>query len=67
MVYCMDEGLANVSSCPQVLVRLIGADEHLYTNYVESMQWLEETDVLEMVVDKFSSSVIFIFVVTILI
>ncbi|KAK1369045.1 Serine/threonine-protein phosphatase 6 regulatory subunit 2 [Heracleum sosnowskyi] len=48
--------LIGITSIMEVLVRLIGADEHLYTNYVESMQWLEETDVLEMVVDKFSSS-----------
>uniref|UniRef100_A0A803MRX7 SIT4 phosphatase-associated family protein n=1 Tax=Chenopodium quinoa TaxID=63459 RepID=A0A803MRX7_CHEQI len=40
----------------QVLVRLIGADEHIYANYAEAMRWLEDTDVLEMIVDKFSSS-----------
>ena len=41
----------------QVLIRLLGADEHLYSSYTESMKWIEETDVLEMIVDKFSSSV----------
>ena len=41
----------------QFLIRLIGADEHLYTSYADSMQWLEDTDVLEMIVDKFSSTV----------
>lgn len=41
----------------QVLIRLIGADEHMYANHTESMQWIEETDVLEMIVDKFNSSV----------
>ncbi|KAI3784949.1 hypothetical protein L1987_44057 [Smallanthus sonchifolius] len=35
----------------QVLIRLIGGDEHLYTSYVDSMQWLEDTDALEMIVD----------------
>eukprot|EP00262_Sarcandra_glabra_P007051 TRINITY_DN1961_c0_g2_i1.p1 TRINITY_DN1961_c0_g2~~TRINITY_DN1961_c0_g2_i1.p1 ORF type:complete len:707 (+),score=143.52 TRINITY_DN1961_c0_g2_i1:46-2121(+) len=40
----------------EVLIRLIGADEHMYTNYMDAMQWLEHTDVLEMIVDKFSSS-----------
>ncbi|KAK3027534.1 hypothetical protein RJ639_041725 [Escallonia herrerae] len=45
-----------ITSVMEVLIRLIGADEHLYTNYTESMQWLEDTDVLEMIVDKFSSS-----------
>lgn len=29
----------------------------MYTNYMEAMQWIEDTDVLEMIVDKFSSSV----------
>ena len=46
-----------VSSVKQVLIRLIGADEHMYVNHVDSMQWIEDTDVLEMIVDKFSSSV----------
>lgn len=45
------------SSTNQVLIRLIGADEHMYANHVDAMQWIEETDVLEMIVDKFSSSV----------
>lgn len=41
----------------QVLIRLIGADEHMYTNYMDSMKWLEDMNLLEMIVDKFSSSV----------
>jgi hypothetical protein len=41
----------------QVLIRLIGADENIYSNYGDTMQWLENTDVLEMIADKFSSSV----------
>lgn len=41
----------------QVLIRVIGADEHMYTNYTDAMQWLEDTNLLEMIVDKFSSSV----------
>lgn len=41
----------------QVLIRLIGADEHLYTTYTDSLKWLDDTDVLEMIVDKFSASV----------
>lgn len=44
----------------QVLIRLIGADEHIYANSVDSMQWLEDMDVPEMIVDKFSSSVSYI-------
>ncbi|KAK4858192.1 hypothetical protein QYF36_012552 [Acer negundo] len=48
--------LIGITSIMEVLIRLIGADEHMYTNYIESMQWIEETNVLEMIVDKFSSS-----------
>jgi len=35
---------------------LIGADEHLYSSYTEAMQWIHDTNVLELIVDKFSSS-----------
>ncbi|KAM3361708.1 serine/threonine-protein phosphatase 6 regulatory subunit 3 [Capsicum galapagoense] len=48
--------LIGITSIMEVLIRLIGTDEHLYSNFSDSMQWLEETDVLEMIVDKFSSS-----------
>lgn len=48
----------------QVLIRLIGADEHLYTTYTDSLKWLDDTDVLEMIVDKFSASVSCIIVPT---
>ncbi|KAK4399415.1 Serine/threonine-protein phosphatase 6 regulatory subunit [Sesamum angolense] len=48
--------LIGITSIMEVLIRLIGADEHIYANYVDSMQWLEDMNVLEMIVDKFSSS-----------
>ncbi|XP_038881900.1 serine/threonine-protein phosphatase 6 regulatory subunit 2 isoform X2 [Benincasa hispida] len=48
--------LIGITSIMEVLIRLLGADEHLYSSYAESMKWIEETDVLEMIVDKFSSS-----------
>ncbi|XP_059666154.1 uncharacterized protein LOC132311971 isoform X2 [Cornus florida] len=48
--------LIGITSIMEVLIRLIGADEHMYSNFTDSMQWLEDTDVLEMIVDKFSSS-----------
>ncbi|KAK6150137.1 hypothetical protein DH2020_017662 [Rehmannia glutinosa] len=48
--------LIGVTSIMEVLIRLIGADEHIYANYADSMQWLEDMNVLEMIVDKFSSS-----------
>lgn len=48
--------LIGITSIMEVLIRLIGAEEHIYENYAEAMRWLEDTDVLEMIVDKFSSS-----------
>ncbi|XP_074558374.1 uncharacterized protein LOC141814331 isoform X2 [Curcuma longa] len=48
--------LIGITSIMEIIIRLIGADEHLHHNYEETMQWLEDIDVLEMIVDKFSSS-----------
>ena len=50
---------SNVRGCPpmQVLVRLVGADDHIYAFHVESLQWLADTDLLEMLVDKLSPPV----------
>ncbi|KAF6166092.1 hypothetical protein GIB67_023802 [Kingdonia uniflora] len=48
--------LIGITSIMEVLIRLIGAEEHMYSNYLDAMQWLEETDVLEMILDKFGSS-----------
>ncbi|XP_042489476.1 serine/threonine-protein phosphatase 6 regulatory subunit 3 [Macadamia integrifolia] len=48
--------LIGITSIMEVLIRLIGVDEQMYSNYMDAMQWLEDTNVLEMIVDKFSSS-----------
>ncbi|KAI4303671.1 hypothetical protein MLD38_039271 [Melastoma candidum] len=48
--------LIGITSVMEVLIRLIGADEHVYTNHTDAMHWIEDTDVLEMIVDKLSSS-----------
>ncbi|CAM0881525.1 unnamed protein product [Alopecurus aequalis] len=48
--------LIGITSIMEVLIRLIGADETIYSNYADTMQWLENTDVLGMIADKFSSS-----------
>jgi len=45
----------------QVLVRLVGADDHVYPNFIDVMQWLAESNLLEMIVDKLSPSVSGIF------
>ncbi|CAL1405929.1 unnamed protein product [Linum trigynum] len=48
--------LIGITSIMEVLIRLIGADEHLYSSYADAMQWIQDTSVLELIVDKFSSS-----------
>ncbi|CAA2980826.1 serine threonine- phosphatase 6 regulatory subunit 3 [Olea europaea subsp. europaea] len=48
--------LLRITSIMEVLIRLIGTDEHIPGNSVDSMQWLEDMNVLEMILDKFSSS-----------
>ncbi|AQK96293.1 SIT4 phosphatase-associated family protein [Zea mays] len=49
--------LIGITSIMEVLIRLIGADETIYSNYGDTLQWLENTNVLEMIADKFNSSV----------
>jgi hypothetical protein len=49
------------SSALQVLVRLVGADEHIYAFHADALQWLADTDLLEMLVDKLSPPVCFFF------
>lgn len=41
----------------QVLVRLVGADDHVYPNFIDVMQWLAESNLLEMIVDKLNPTV----------
>ncbi|THU44059.1 hypothetical protein C4D60_Mb02t03370 [Musa balbisiana] len=48
--------LIGITSIMEVLIRLIGADENMQFSYMDTMQCVEDTDVLEMIVDKFSSS-----------
>ncbi|KAG8043529.1 hypothetical protein GUJ93_ZPchr0458g22329 [Zizania palustris] len=48
--------LIGITSIMEVLIRLIGADETMYSSYVDSMQWLDDIQVLEMIADKFSLS-----------
>jgi serine/threonine-protein phosphatase 6 regulatory subunit 3 len=46
--------LIGITSIMEILVRLVGADEHIYAFHVDSLQWLADTDLLEMLVDKLS-------------
>ncbi|KAG1331862.1 serine/threonine-protein phosphatase 6 regulatory subunit 3 [Cocos nucifera] len=55
-IICQLVDLIGTTSIMEVLIRLIGADETMYSNCSDTMRWLEDTNVLEMIVDKFSSS-----------
>ncbi|CAK9882631.1 unnamed protein product [Sphagnum jensenii] len=46
--------LIGITSIMEILIRLVGADEHIYAFHVDSLQWLADTDLLEMLVDKLS-------------
>ncbi|GMY10332.1 serine/threonine-protein phosphatase 6 regulatory subunit 2-like isoform X1 [Fagus crenata] len=48
--------LIGITSIMEVLVRLVGADDHVYPNFIDVMQWLAESNLLEMIVDKLSPS-----------
>ncbi|PWA99812.1 hypothetical protein CTI12_AA003200 [Artemisia annua] len=48
--------LIGITSIMEVLVRLVGADDHVYPNSTDVMQWLADSNLLEMIVDKLSPS-----------
>ncbi|KAL8167475.1 LOW QUALITY PROTEIN: hypothetical protein V2J09_008974 [Rumex salicifolius] len=48
--------LIGITSIMEVLVRLVGADDHAYPSYLDIMQWLSDSNLLEMIVDKLSPS-----------
>ncbi|KAK9072612.1 hypothetical protein SSX86_009047 [Deinandra increscens subsp. villosa] len=48
--------LIGITSIMEVLVRLVGADDHIYPNPTDVMQWLADSNLLEMIVDKLSPS-----------
>ncbi|KAJ9555612.1 hypothetical protein OSB04_010226 [Centaurea solstitialis] len=48
--------LIGITSIMEVLVRLVGADDHIYPNSTDVMQWLANSNLLEMIVDKLSPS-----------
>ncbi|KAG7010632.1 Serine/threonine-protein phosphatase 6 regulatory subunit 3 [Cucurbita argyrosperma subsp. argyrosperma] len=48
--------LIGITSIMEVLVRLVGADDHVYPNFMDVMQWLSESDMLELIVDKLNPS-----------
>ncbi|KAL0740937.1 hypothetical protein Bca4012_082450 [Brassica carinata] len=48
--------LIGITSIMEVLVRLVGADDHVYPNFPDVMQYLADSDLLEMIVDKLNPS-----------
>nr|VDD59322.1 unnamed protein product [Brassica oleracea] len=48
--------LIGITSIMEVLVRLVGADDHVYPNFLDVMQWLADSNLLEMIVDKLKPS-----------
>ncbi|KAI0507401.1 hypothetical protein KFK09_013526 [Dendrobium nobile] len=48
--------LIGITSMMEVLIRLIGADENMYSSHTDPLQWVDATEVLDLIVDKFSSS-----------
>ncbi|KAH9617342.1 hypothetical protein KSS87_009170 [Heliosperma pusillum] len=48
--------LIGITSIMEVLIRLVGADDHVYPNYMDVMRWLADSNLLEMIVDKLSPS-----------
>ncbi|RZC78977.1 hypothetical protein C5167_003207, partial [Papaver somniferum] len=48
--------LIGITSIMEVLIRLVGADDHIYPNFMYVMEWLAYSNLLEMIVDKLNPS-----------
>ncbi|CAI9776457.1 unnamed protein product [Fraxinus pennsylvanica] len=48
--------LIGITSIMEVLVRLVGVNDHLYSNSMDVIQWLADSSLLEMIVDKLDTS-----------
>eukprot|EP00250_Pteridium_aquilinum_P014961 c22305_g3_i1 orf=689-3370(+) len=46
--------LIAITSIMEVLIRLVGADDNIHAFHEDSLHWLADTDLLEMLVDKLS-------------
>ncbi|XP_047970585.1 serine/threonine-protein phosphatase 6 regulatory subunit 3-like isoform X2 [Salvia hispanica] len=47
--------LIGITSIMEVLVRLVSADDHLYPSSLDVVQWLTDSNLLEMIVDKLNT------------
>ncbi|PWA88848.1 SIT4 phosphatase-associated family protein [Artemisia annua] len=48
--------LIGITSIMEILVRLVGSDDHMYADSADVMQWVTDSNLLEMIVDKLSPS-----------
>lgn len=48
--------LIGITSIMEVVIRLVGADDHMYTYHIDPLQWLADTNLLEMLIDALSST-----------
>ncbi|KAI4385495.1 hypothetical protein MLD38_003514 [Melastoma candidum] len=48
--------LIGITSIMEVLIRLVGADGHVYLTLMDMMHWLADSDRLELIADKLSPS-----------
>ncbi|KAI4383801.1 hypothetical protein MLD38_009599 [Melastoma candidum] len=48
--------LIGITSIMEVLIRLVGADGHVYLTLLDMMHWLADSDRLELIADKLSPS-----------
>lgn len=46
--------LIGITSIMEVLIRLVGGDDHMFPNSLDVMHWLANSNLLEMIVDKLS-------------
>ncbi|KAH9317990.1 hypothetical protein KI387_019759, partial [Taxus chinensis] len=47
--------LIGITSIMEVVIRLVGADDHMYTYHIDPLQWLADTNLLEMLIDALRS------------
>uniref|UniRef100_A0A0D6QWY1 Uncharacterized protein n=1 Tax=Araucaria cunninghamii TaxID=56994 RepID=A0A0D6QWY1_ARACU len=46
--------LIGITSIMEVVIRLVGADDHMYAYHFDPLQWLADTNLLDMLIDALS-------------
>lgn len=57
LYFLMHISVSRLALSMQILVRLVSTDDHMYPNFMDVMQWLADSNLVEMIVDKLSPSV----------